>query len=94
MKLNPFFHELHHFAEIIEKLQQASYHYADDSTREWGSGSTILTSVVEWMADNEWTRWELNRFFRLCADHGHEFLISKDDLLDRLINVYVLRSRR
>ena len=91
---SPFLHGLDHFTEIIAKLKEASYHYADDSTLEWRYGANILNGVAQWMADYEWTRWDVNRFFGLCEANGHEFLVDRDDMLDRLINVYVHRARK
>ena len=38
-----------------ERLLQASYHYADDSTKEWGAGSQCLNEACDIAVAERWS---------------------------------------
>jgi len=90
---NPYTHP-DGWEHLIEKLARASYHYADDTTDEWNSASNLVSWVVTEMADNDWSLWDVNRFWRAAKDAGHEFLVDREEVHDRLVGEYIARIRR
>jgi len=65
---------------IVESLSRASYHYADDGGKEWGSAGACMASAAA-----ECNRLRLS-FSAIAALHSHKAqLVTLSDFMDAVL---------
>lgn len=75
------------YPEFKALLNQASYHYADDSGNEWQKGSLCLKDAANMAADLELPFWIIDRVVRETKS-----LITLDTFMSKMLN-YLYRQK-
>jgi hypothetical protein len=75
------------YPEFKKCLKSASYHYADDSTKEWHMAHDFMDRAALIAINNRYPFWAIKRMFNEIKP-----LASIDDLMERLLRVAQDRS--
>lgn len=68
------------YESFKEALNQASYHYADDSGLEWSKARVELDAAVEIAIQNQYPFWAIKRMFGEIKP-----LVDLDSFMGRLL---------
>lgn len=79
---NPMIADLAGKDEFQKLLNSASFHYADDSTSEWGLGAKMVVEAAKIAIDNKWRFWQIKEAHRESAP-----LVSFDQIMEQICNV-------
>lgn len=63
-------------------LNDASYHYADDSGGEWGRGAQLVIDAAKVAIENKWRFWQIQAAHREGAP-----LVTFDQVMEQICNV-------
>jgi hypothetical protein len=63
-------------------LNDASYHYADDSGGEWSRGSGLVVEAAKVAIENKWRFWQIQAAHREGAP-----LVTFDQVMEQICNV-------
>lgn len=55
------------YAAFAEALKQASYHFADDSGKEWGRANLCMATAASYAINAAWPYWVMKRMYREIA---------------------------
>lgn len=63
-------------------LNDASYHYADDSGGEWGRGAQLVLEAAQVAIANKWRFWQIQAAHRDSAP-----LVTFDQVMEQICNI-------
>ena len=63
-------------------LNDASYHYADDSGGEWGRGAQLVLEAAQVAIANKWRFWQIQAAHRNSAS-----LVTFDQVMEQICNI-------
>ena len=52
------------YSDFAKALKQASYHFADDSGKEWGSANACMDRAAEIAVNAAWPYWAMKRMYQ------------------------------
>lgn len=81
-KANPMIKDLAGKEQFQKLLNDASYHYADDSGGEWGRGAKLVVEAAKLVIANKWRFWQIKEAHREAAP-----LVSFEQVMEQVCNV-------
>ncbi len=63
-------------------LNDASYHYADDSAGEWAQGAKLVVEAAKVVIENKWRFWQIQAAHREAAP-----LVTFDQVMEQVCNI-------
>jgi len=81
-KANPMIANLAGKDQFQKLLNDASFHYADDSGGEWGRGAQLVIDAVKVVIENKWRFWQIKEAHRESAP-----LVTFDQVMEQVCNI-------
>lgn len=81
-KANPMIANLAGKDQFQKLLNDASFHYADDSGGEWGQGAQLVIDAVKVVIENKWRFWQIKEAHRESAP-----LVTFDQVMEQVCNI-------
>ncbi len=81
-KANPMIKDLAGKEQFQKLLNDASYHYADDSGSEWSRGAKLVLEAAQLAITNKWRFWQIKEAHREAAP-----LVSFEQVMEQVCNL-------
>lgn len=65
-------------------LNDASYHYADDSGVEWGRGAQLVSEAAQVAIGNKWRYWQIQAAYSAAKSAP---LVTFDQVMEQICNL-------
>jgi hypothetical protein len=75
------------FPEVHKLLMDASFHFADDTAREWGSARKAQREACQIIIDNRWPAWRIAQ-----AHEEIKPIMPLEDLYNTILQILYSRE--
>lgn len=71
------------FDAFKKAINDASFHHADDSGKEWGAAGKRMNEAAQIAFENAWSIYDLHDAFAAVGS----YLLTKDDIINRIFKL-------